>query len=463
MSERSDNYLTDVALIRADNPIESLVKGFDILGGINRFIQENDHVFIKITLKLPYGYPTNINYDTLGKIIDLCQDAGAKQVYVGDYPVDYTKSELIGDITGLKTFIESKGAMFTNLDMEEKFPTKEILLENKKVNVPSVILNADKFIIINQINVDPLFICTLSYLNTYSIISKRYQKIHKNEMPEKEYLYQDQYKQNLISHILAISDIKPPNLVINDLFYILDGAGPLIYKDSRCKKTNLIVMGENAFAVDYVTLKLMDIDISESELLLKAQKHQFGISNLNKINILGENISDAKIQIRHCVNELEDINVKNCFPRIGRYCSGCYSQAYHLLNFLKSSMIKDLKYMGYFSFLIGDNPPEPDLNSDIMIFGDCAISSTKDRSYRKLKKQKKQKMKKKITKRLKNQQPPSSKKNKIVDNKHILEFPGCPPDLNKCCESLIKYYGKANLPNLSLLDVINKSFIIDKN
>lgn len=462
MSEESDTSTTDVALTRGENPSEALVKGFDHLRGIRSFIQKNDHVFIKISFKRPYGFPTNVNYETLGNLISLCREAEAKDIYVGDFPSEDTDSVNLSEMTGLSKYIESKGALVAHLDNEEQFPRSKVSRNNINFEIPTLILNTDKLIILNQVNVHPIFICTLAYLNLSTIVPNKYQKIQKKERPGKDFLYLDQYKQDLIANILAISEIKPPNLVINDLFYVLERAGPLIYKDSHCKKSNLLIMGENIFAVDYITLKLMGIELSESKLLFEAQNYPTGIHNTKNINVLGGRIPEEQFKIQRCVSNLNDINTKNCFVGKGNYCSGCYEVAYHLLNFFKSSMVKDLKYIGPFSFLIGESPSKPDIKDNIILFGDCAIKSTTDRDFRKITLQKKNS--KNIIKKLNKSHKNSSSKPlkvKIVDNKHILELSGCPPDLNKSYDILIKYYRKSNVPNLKLINMINKCYMDD--
>ena len=460
MSNNPDLISTNVALVRGKNSSEALVNAFDYFEGISTFVKKNDLIFIKISFRRPLGYPANVNYDTLGKLIDLCWEAGAKMIYVGDFAADYINSEVLTEIMGLRSFLSSKGAKFAHFNNEELFPQKDLLLKDKKVQIPNLILEADKIFILNQINVHPIFTCTLSYLNLSTIIPNKYQKIQKKERSGKDYLYLDQYKQDLISHILEISEIKAPTVIINDLFYVIEGAGPLIYKDSLCKAHNLLILGTNPFIIDYVTLQVMNIKLLESRLLLEAQDYQFGITNIDKIKILGESISDVQFKIQKCVSKLEDIEVKNCFIRQGRYCSGCYEKAYHFLNFIKSGMTKDLKYMNYFSFLIGDSPSEPDIESSIILFGDCAIDSTKDRDFRNTIIQKKPKSTLKIMQKLNKSHKPSSNssKSKMTKNKQIIELPGCPPDLNLCFKMLTKHYGKKIVPNLNLLVQINTIF-----
>ena len=52
----------------------------------------------------------------------------------------------------------------------------EVKVNNKTFIIPKVILDSDKFISVNQVNVDPLFKCRLSLLNLYSIIPNRHQE-----------------------------------------------------------------------------------------------------------------------------------------------------------------------------------------------------------------------------------------------------------------------------------------------
>lgn len=461
MSKNSDSISTNVALVRGNNASEALVNAFKHFDGIDKFVEENDLVFIKISFGRPLGYLAKVNYDTLGKLIDLCWEAGAKKIYVGDFAAEHIDSEVLTEIMGLSSFLESKGAIFTHFDNKELFPRKKITLQDKQIQIPTLILDADKIFILNQVNVHPLFTYTLSYLNMLTIVPNKYQKIQKHERPGKDYLHLDQYKQDLISHILEIAEIRTPTLVINDLFYTIEVAGPLIYKDSRCKRHNLLIMGSNPFIVDYITLQLMNMELTENKLLIEAQDHQFGINDIEKIKIFGNSISDVQFNFQKCVSKLEDIEVKNCGISPGRYCSGCFEKAYHLLNFMKSGMTKDLKYMGYFSFLIGDTPSEPNIENDIILFGDCAINSTKNRDFRNITIQKNQISTDQVMQKLKKSQRTSSKttKTKIVKNKRILELSGCPPNLNLCLKKLIKYYGKNIIPNLNLLNQINKDFI----
>jgi Ni,Fe-hydrogenase I small subunit len=118
---------------------------------------------------------------------------------------------------------------------------------------------------------------------------------------------------------------------------------------------------------------------------------------------------------------------------------------------MKTSLVKDLKYNPNNVFLIGKNPPEPERLGNVILFGDCAINTTKNSGFRTIKKELKKNIiddtKDKILKKQKSQKKP---KTKFKTNKKIMELPGCPPNIINCMNMFMKYYGKKNLPNLSL-------------
>ena len=442
---------TQVALIKSTTSKDAVLKGISKLGGISKFVKEGDLVFIKINLRNPSGFPTNTNFDVISSVISLCTDAGAKEIYVGSFPDQHVKIKALADALDLQTLFRKCRAKLLLLDDEEQYSQEIINQNNKEFKIPSAILKCDKIISINQVNVDPVFTCTLSLLNSYSIISSEAQQIKKQLRVGKDYLHLDQYKKDLISNILAVFMIKKPDLVINDLFYILEGAGSFIYKDSNIKNTGFMVIGSDAVAVDFITLELLNIDISKQDLLMEARDEKIGIVDLSEIKLIGEDIEKNKLDINFCASKLEDVEVKNTDIKKGRLCSGCFNQAYHLLNLMKSNMTKDLKYIERQSLLIGEKPQEPESLENILIFGDCAINSTKDRTFRKINIEKGKNLIEKAKNKIKKEKKKKSKsKTKIISNKQILELPGCPPDILKCISSIIKYYGKDEVPGLNL-------------
>ncbi len=473
MLTQSRSKKTEVVISKGITPKESLLKGIEQLGGISNFISKEDQVFIKFNLNLPGGFPTNINFDVLEALIKSCKEAGANKIYLGSFPVRGIPIKIISDLLHLKEYFDNLGAELVFLDNSDIYDNKDIgqdklkqfkfeTLTTVKINdneyfVPNIILNSNKFISVNQINVNPIFNLNLSLLNLYSIIPPKYRVIRKNVV---ENVSQNQYKKDLISNILDVYAIKSPNLIINDMFFIMEGAGPYIYKDSKIKTTNLMIIGDDTISVDMVTLNALNLETETSELIIEAKNRNMDVPKLSNIKILGEKVEDIKTYIELCVSELENIKVRNFDIKSGKLCSGCFKQAYHLLNFMKTYMEKDLKYNVGNSFLIGQNPIEPKKVNNYFTFGDCAINTTKNYKFRKLIIESKKSMlegaKNKV---LKESISENKTKIKVKQNKNILELPGCPPNIFNCLELILKYFGKNKVPNLNLLTNINRFWI----
>ncbi len=455
MIENSKINSTDVAIIKNDSPTKAINNGIELLGGISRFIGKEDSVFIKINLRAPSGFPVNVSMDSLRSLIILCKDAGAKEIYIGGFPEYGVKTSTLNNTLGLKSYLENLGAKLISLDDQVASPFSKIDVNGKNIEYPTRVLESDKLIILNQVSVDPLFKCTLSLLNCYSLVSSKSQKIEKVIRSGKDYLLLDQYKQDLVSNILDVFSIKKPCLVINDMFYFLEGAGPFIYKDSNLIRTGLVISGSDALAVDLITLNLLKIDLLSSEILLEASNRKLGITNVSEINLKGENLDANKLVVNFSVNELNEITINNTYLQTGRICSGCFKEAYYLLNFMKTHMTKDLKYIRKQSMLIGENPNEPDTVENIIVFGDCALKSTKNRDFRYIQVPKKDNIIKTVGDKVKKEK--SSQKDLIIKkkvNKSIIELPGCPPDIHTSLNTILKYYGEKKAPSLSFYNAL---------
>jgi uncharacterized protein (DUF362 family) len=474
MSEESDFNNTEVVIVKADTPKNTVLKGIETLGGISKIIKDGDQVFIKFNLSLPPSFPTNTNFDVLETLISACKKAGASKIFLGSFTFKSIPLTSISNMLNLEEYFNNLGAEFVCLDnsnlLQKKLKKEQIerlqkesfsrvSINEKEFFIPKVISTSDKLIVVNQVNVNPLFKLNLSILNSYSMVAPKYQEIDGNLNQNRDYITRDQYKKDLISNILDVFTIKPPDLVVNDIFYLLESAGPFYYKDSQLKKPSIMILGNNAISTDLITLKLLNIETQDHDLILEAFQRGLGLIDLKSINILGETLEENTISIELC-KYLEELSLKNFIINSGEKCAGCIKQSYHFLNFIKTYMVKDLKYNPRNAFLVGYNPREPQRFDNVLLFGDCAIKSTKDANFRlKPKTSNKKKKSKKV-----GQKGIQKKENvKFKTNKNILELPGCPPDIFNCLELIFNYYRKKQLPNLSLLRNLLKILTDGKN
>ena len=126
-------------------------------------------------------------------------------------------------------------------------------------------------------------------------------------------------------------------------------------------------------------------------------------------------------------------------------------------------MTKDLIYINKQTFIVGHTPKQPENHKNVLLFGDCAVNSTRDYDFRmttvtkeapKLLESLKKVFKRKIEK---NPRIKTIKK----QNKDILNLPGCPPDMKEVYAAILDYYTKKDVPNLRFyldsLKILNES------
>ncbi|TFG22328.1 MAG: DUF362 domain-containing protein [Promethearchaeota archaeon] len=434
---------SDVIIAKGNNPTSAFLNGVDLIGGFKTIIATNDTVFIKFALDDIQGFPTHSNIEILNLIIKECKDAGARQIHVG-----ITRE--IDLVINLGDVLESLGAHLSYLDDEEGY-TKFTLEESKEIiSIPELVLKCDKFIIFNQVNVHPLFQFSLALQNIFSFIKSESRNImQQGEISEKK-IQEDKYKKDLTRKILDVSTIRKPDLIINDIFYVLEGAGPNIYAESNLKTTNLMIFSSDLVTIDYSTLKILGIDPFTNDLIESTVKRKLTSMDLENLNFIGEPIEGSKFQIKPCEKNLELLNVYGTDIKTGVMCSGCFERAYHLLNFMNTMMTKDLKYVTKQSILIGHNPKTPENNKNIILFGDCAINSTKNYDFNTIKIKKEViPLMELIKKRFKKENVKNRSIKRIEKkNKRILSLSGCPPDLQQVYEALRDFYTKKDTPNL---------------
>lgn len=454
---------TDVIIAKGKDHTSAFLTGVKLFGGFKEIIERDDIVFIKITLNDIQGFPSHSNIGILRLIVKECVEAGAKQIYFGAIPRNGVETRDVERILDLGEALKSMGAEFSFLDDQNLCSKINLEESNETIMIPDILLKCDKFIIFNQINVDPLFQFTFALENTYSLILPKYRKIKQDPKMQENDVSNDQYKKNLITKILDLQQIRKPNLVINDLFYVMQQAGPYIYKDSNLVTPKLMIFGKEPLLVDYATLKIFDIDPATNELLSRAIKREQARLDLNNLNFVGEPIEENVFHIKHCTKNLEQLDVYGTEIKVGTMCSGCYEQAYHLLNFMKTMMTKDLIYIKKQTFLVGQTPKEPENHKNVLLFGDCAVNSTRDYDFRMLTITKETA---KLLESLKKVFKRKVEKNTLTrtikkQNKDILTLPGCPPDMKEVYTALMDYYTKKDVPNLRFyldsLKILNKS------
>jgi len=410
--------LVSVAISHGTDAVQTLEDSLNKIGGIKQFFREKSTVFINPGLTLPLGPPVTTQPQLLGYILRLCQEAGAKEVYIGFNPFDGISSKQVLKLLALDYYLDKFGGTLLNLENESY---SSIQIKNPyffdTVYFPDKFLQSDIFI---------------------SLVAPRTDLFGEYALGLRTYfdLMTDKQKQRIIQTgslqgLLDFYKIKSPQLTIWDAMHVGEGQGPF---NQQAVTYNLILASTNLLAGDSIMSYLMGIDPPQVEALRTAAEHQLEPIDPKEIIILGENLSS------HCKTIKKPIiSSKNLSKEIeiieGKTCPGCQIGLRYMLDFFLRFIEKDLKEFGGFTCFLGDLPPDltHTLKNGVILFGNCALSS----NY------------------------PINFNNKTQKQKYFFRFPGCPPLNLRTIEQFCLDF-KEWLPSLEIIEEFIRKWTIGR-
>jgi len=346
-----------VVIAEGNNATESLNNGLNLLGGL--FLSKEDHVLILIDLQCPFTCPSSVNQETLNALLRNIELIGVSKIQILPgvmWGIDQKKAL---EFLGLEDLINNYGA--TSITYEELY----------KFSAP-IIDSVTKIICLSQIRTDPLWKLTGSSFMLWNLKSpiKRWKKITN---------YSNNFEDERVQHVFEFLERKIPTLYINDCYFLLTGNGPLAWNTTKCVKTNKMIISNNIIAVDWITYEHFGLDPTINSFLRKASEQN--LIDKNSFNLI------SQVQINNPSIKFSETEPDNIFIEGLTIYSGDLrsSERYALLQFLfmiKNLFFKDASNFGNWAIITGDNPPDPEIECDIIVFGDSAIKSTKKYKFR---------------------------------------------------------------------------------
>jgi len=228
---------------------KTIKAGFDLLGGIDKFIKQNE----KVLLKPNYLSPSKpeaaiITHPVFIKAVIQVLKEKTNNIYVGESPGvgGFNLSSLI---SGLRKVIEEE-----KVELIEFVADKEIEIKDKlvfgKFMVDKRLFEMDKIINLPKIKTHTLMQMTLCVKNMFGIIPGL-----------KKLEYHAKANQDRIHFAKILIDIyraMPPHFNIVDGILAMEGDGP--GTGGTPANLGIVVMGENGFAIDRFIPELIGVD-----------------------------------------------------------------------------------------------------------------------------------------------------------------------------------------------------------
>lgn len=224
----------------------------------NFSLQKKKTVFIKPNISHPEYLPGAVTspallYDLVGLLRDY-----AEEVIVGESDgYNYAcRAALKG--TGIETVVEKAGGTVVNLSEDKVVEVKLQDSTVKKVFLPKTLLDADSIIDVPVMKTHEYKIFSGAIKNLFGCI------------PDNRRIFLHPHLNEVLFQLFSILS---PELTVMDAIVAMEGSGPT---KGKPVKLNLILTGDNAFAVDVTATKLMGLDWREIDYLSHiAQKTGF--------------------------------------------------------------------------------------------------------------------------------------------------------------------------------------------
>jgi uncharacterized protein (DUF362 family)/Pyruvate/2-oxoacid:ferredoxin oxidoreductase delta subunit len=279
---------TSVSIVTCKEYQEKMVyqkvkEALGLLGGIQQFVSIGEKILLKPNIL--GGRPPEKCVTTHPLVIKaialLVKEAGANPL-IGDSP-QLGPVKKAADKSGIGDI-----ARELDIDIVEFEP---IMVQNpdgkifKSFTIGKIIKEVDKIINLPKLKTHALTLLTLSVKNMLGCIpgARKGQWHVKTYEAGKEYFAQMLLDLNLLVN---------PVLHVVDSVMAMEGQGPG-FGDPR--HLGLFIAGTDAVAVDRIISEIINVKPEHSPILRVAIKEGYGISQLEKINIVGEKLEDVRV------------------------------------------------------------------------------------------------------------------------------------------------------------------------
>ena len=259
----------DVALIQGESPSLITREAIKTLGGMQRFVSRGDKVIVKPNIgwdRTPEQAACT-NPDVVKTLVELCFDAGAKDVKVMDNPCNPARRTYVR--SGIQEAAKSAGA---DVPLPNKHRLKKIPINGdslKEWEVYTDFIETDKIINVPIAKTHSLCRLTMGMKNWLGAIGGNRNQLH----------------QNIDLAIIDLANFFKPVLTVMDGYRILIRNGPQGGRMSDVELHKTVAAGVDYVALDAVGASFFDIKPEELRFLQIAKEKGRGEIDLEKLTI----------------------------------------------------------------------------------------------------------------------------------------------------------------------------------
>jgi len=258
---------------------EAIAKQFELLGGLERFVGRGDSVLVKPNFIAPRSRrcATQTDPAVIIETAKLLKDFGARP-FVGDSPAWGNVFACVRKLK-LEEPLKKLGVPVRQLNKPRKC---QIGLNNTKVGISSVALDADVIINLAKFKTHQQLVATFAVKNMFGCVSGKRKALW--------HFARGGNFDDFCELLIGIFKFLNPALTIIDAVSVMDGPGPI---RGRARPLGYIIGGTEPIACETVCCELVNIKAEELPMIKTARQIGFGCSDFEKIEILGDGFPET--------------------------------------------------------------------------------------------------------------------------------------------------------------------------
>jgi uncharacterized protein (DUF362 family) len=212
------------------------------------------------------------------------KDLGARTIILAEGPAHNRDTELLFRQTGFEALADRQGIQLVDLNYDDVRPAKNAnprarLLQD--LRLPETVLSAEVLISVPKLKTHRFAGITLSLKNMFGVLPGIVYGWPKNVL----------HWNGIPLSICEINGTVKSHFSIVDGIVGMEGYGPLL---GTAKKAGVLVMGDNALAVDATAARIMGVEPGLVDYMIMAQKLKLGSLRRQDITVGGEKIERVR-------------------------------------------------------------------------------------------------------------------------------------------------------------------------
>lgn len=261
----------DLVAVRGGEPDAMFDAGIDAYGGMGRFVPKGSRVVVKpnIGWDLPPERGGNTHPVLVGRIVEQCRAAGAREVVVFDHTCDNWRQCYRN--SGIEDAVGKAGGRMVSADSQGYY--REVAVPQgkrlTKAMVHQALLDADVFINVPVLKNHSSTELTIGMKNLMGVVWDRGQW-HRNDLHQ---------------CIADFASFRKPDLVVVDAYYVMKRNGPRGVSESDVVAMKAQLLSTDCVAADAAAAKLFGLEPGEIRHIRLASKMDLGRMELQNLSI----------------------------------------------------------------------------------------------------------------------------------------------------------------------------------